>query len=81
MSDHPININAPLEEADPKSLIAAIRGGIPETCSFCGTVTPPEHLHPEEGGDWACITCLDRWDAEDAAEAKRISKLLKPLLG
>ena len=54
-----------MENLDPKELIAAIRGGFPIHCSFCDVSTPPERLHPEEGGDWVCEECITRWEIED----------------
>lgn len=42
-------------------LIADLRGGVPDSCSFCGKATKPEDLHPEEAGEWACIECIKRW--------------------
>ena len=46
-------------------LIADLRGGRPDKCDFCGQPTGPESLTPEEGGDWACLTCWERWERED----------------
>jgi hypothetical protein len=43
-----------------RDVIIALRGGIPEKCDFCGKQTPPEQMHPEEAGEWACETCLKR---------------------
>jgi hypothetical protein len=54
-----------LDSVDPKELIAAIRGGFPQRCDFCHVSTPPERLHPEEGGDWVCEDCITRWELED----------------
>jgi len=54
-----------MKSLNPKELIAAIRGGFPERCSFCDNVTPSERLHPEEGGDWVCEDCLERWRIEE----------------
>jgi hypothetical protein len=45
--------------------IAALRGGFPLQCDFCGKPTPPEQLEPEEAGDWVCWHCLLRWARED----------------
>jgi len=36
-----------------RDLIIALRGGLPNRCNFCDQPTPPERLHPEEGGEWA----------------------------
>lgn len=40
---------------DTKQLIADLRGGVPEHCSFCGD--PSDRLEPEEAGEWACPPC------------------------
>jgi len=46
-------------------IIAELRGGIPSTCDFCGeTFTEENYPTPEEGGEWACITCVKRWDEQ-----------------
>jgi hypothetical protein len=52
---------------DTRDFIENLRGGVPDKCSFCHAVTPPEHLHPEEGGEWACEDCLRNWEANDEA--------------
>lgn len=44
-----------------RDLIIGLRGGVPRKCDFCLKETPEHDLHPEEGGDWACITCMKRW--------------------
>lgn len=47
------------------NLIAETRGGIPEKCDFCDApFTKENYPTPEEGGEWACITCSNKWDAE-----------------
>jgi len=47
------------------NLIAQLRGGIPECCDFCRKAfTQENYPTPEEGGEWACIECVIRWDAE-----------------
>ena len=47
--------------------IAALRGGIPERCDFCGEPYDNErHPEPEEAGQWACNFCNDRWNKEDS---------------
>jgi len=56
------------ENIDPRELIVALRGGIPATCYFCCEETKPENLHPEEGGVWACIDCLKRWQKQESEE-------------
>lgn len=52
------------EEPTARELIEAIRGGVPSKCDFCGSETEPHDLHPEEAGEWACITCIRRWEKE-----------------
>jgi hypothetical protein len=47
-----------------RDIIIDLRGGVPEKCDFCKQPTPPENLHPEEAGDWACITCINHWRKE-----------------
>lgn len=49
-----------------RELIGSIRGELPTHCDFCKKPTDPENLHPEEGGDWACSECLERWAKLDA---------------
>lgn len=53
------------DDIDPLALIVELRGGYPETCSFCGKKPPPEELIPEEAGDWACEDCVARWEKEE----------------
>jgi hypothetical protein len=50
-----------------RDLVVGIRGGVPERCDFCQQPTPPDDLHPEEGEEWACITCLERWNRNELA--------------
>lgn len=45
-----------------KQWIADLRGNIPTNCDFCGEPRPFSQLHPEEGGDWACDECIERWE-------------------
>lgn len=53
------------ETSNPmKDMIADLRGGYPEKCGFCGQPMTPEEAVPEEAGEWACIRCWDRWEAE-----------------
>jgi formylmethanofuran dehydrogenase subunit E len=52
------------DEIDPRELIIALRGGVPAICDFCGKERAPETLHPEEGGEWVCMDCLERWQRE-----------------
>lgn len=47
-----------------RDLIIGLRGGVPPKCDFCGEEKPPADLHPEEGGEWACINCIERWKAQ-----------------
>jgi len=45
--------------------IAAIRGGVPEVCDFCGQAYEGgRYPVPEEAGEWACSECLERWANE-----------------
>lgn len=50
-----------------KDAIAALRGGIPARCDFCGTEAEEDDMEPEEGGQWACSTCWRRFRAWDRA--------------
>ena len=55
------------EEIDTFELIAALRGGVPAQCDFCGQeFTDDNPPQPEEAGDWACFECVKRWAKEDA---------------
>lgn len=47
-------------------LLIGIRGGLPETCDFCGQPYG-EGRYPvlEEAGEWACSECLRRWEREE----------------
>jgi hypothetical protein len=46
-------------------LIANLRGGIPEQCDFCKqSFTEENYPTPEEGGEWACVECVTRWEKE-----------------
>lgn len=56
--------------ADLVTWIAAIRGGFPDRCDFCDQPTRPESLVSEEGGQWACLECWDRWESEDNERRK-----------
>ena len=49
-----------------RDFIATIRGGIPSRCDFCEKERNETEMHPEEGGAWACIHCLERWEREDS---------------
>lgn len=56
---------------EARELIIALRGGVPPKCDFCNKEIPPEHLHPEEAGDWACIDCITRWEKQERATGGR----------
>lgn len=44
-------------------IIAALRGGHPEKCDFCGEpFTDKRQPVPEEAGDWACTECCEQWE-------------------
>lgn len=58
------------DELDARDLIIGLRGGIPETCDFCGMKRAPEEMHPEETGEWVCMDCLKRWARQDEIEAR-----------
>jgi hypothetical protein len=46
-------------------MIIELRGGIPDNCDFCGQLfTEKNYPTPEEGGEWACIECVKRWEQE-----------------
>ena len=52
--------------------IIDLRGGLPECCDFCQKpYTENRTPVPEEAGQWACIECWDRWEADDAARSKQ----------
>ena len=54
---------------DMLKMIAELRGGIPESCDFCGKPYNEErHPIPEEAGDWTCSECWERWEKEDAEQ-------------
>jgi hypothetical protein len=64
---------------DAREIIIGLRGPPPIACDFCFKLTPPEDLHPEEGGDWACVSCLRRWEVADArAEIERAETEREP---
>jgi hypothetical protein len=46
------------DNIDTRQLIASLRGGIPDQCSWCGDTVSPDDLEPEEAGDWVCQRCL-----------------------
>jgi ribosomal protein L37AE/L43A len=48
-------------------MLAANRGGIPETCDFCKQpFTDQRWPVPEEASAWACSECEARWAKEEA---------------
>lgn len=52
---------------DVFDMIAALRGGVPDRCDFCGEAyTEDRRPTPDEGGEWACTDCWKKWDAEAA---------------
>lgn len=53
------------DDSNSRDLIIALRGGIPAKCDFCGKETPPERMDPEEGGEWVCYDCEERWEREE----------------
>lgn len=51
---------------DVPGLIADLRGGRPGKCSFClQPIGPQDFALPEEGGEWACGDCAERFARED----------------
>jgi hypothetical protein len=40
------------------------------TCDFCGKVCDPHEIDCEEGDQWACFECDDRWAKEDGGVRK-----------
>ena len=55
---------------EPVNLIAEMRGGFPPRCGFCGRQVEPEDVIPEEGGEWACRRCWERWEANDHPDTR-----------
>ncbi len=52
-------------------MIVEWRGGVPESCDFCGQpYNEKRQPVPEEGQEWACTECWDRWDKEDKEKSK-----------
>lgn len=44
------------------SLIAGLRGGVPDKCDFCEEPYNAQRWPiPEEAGEWACNECYKRW--------------------
>ena len=35
------------------------------TCDFCGKLCAPDAIDPEEGDQWACVECQQKWAKED----------------
>jgi hypothetical protein len=55
-----------MRNEDVLALIIELRGGVPDTCDFCGEAFSEERWPiPEEAGAWACSVCWTRWEAED----------------
>ena len=46
-------------QIDVRQLIIDLRGGIPDKCDFCQKEKLPDQLHPDEGGTWICIDCIN----------------------
>jgi hypothetical protein len=47
-------------------LLVSLRGGFPDCCDFCGQpYTDTRYPVPEEAGEWACLECVTRWDAQE----------------
>jgi formylmethanofuran dehydrogenase subunit E len=53
-----------------RDLIAALRGGTPKTCDWCGEPTPEEDLIPVSGGEWCCLKCLNIPPEPDALQPR-----------
>lgn len=44
-------------------LVIILRGGLPETCDFCGQLfSDTRQPVPEEAQAWACSECVARWE-------------------
>ena len=39
-------------------------------CDFCGKTCQPNEIDCEEGDQWACFDCDDRWTKEDGGVRK-----------
>ena len=50
-----------------RDLIVNIRGGEPDKCDWCLKPTIPEHLEPEEAGQWVCHECIRDWEEKNHA--------------
>lgn len=52
-------------------LLIDLRGGLPEACDFCKQpYTEARYPVPEEGGEWACNECCEKWREQDYLEAQ-----------
>ncbi len=59
------------KEMNILEMIVELRGGVPESCDFCGQpYNEKRQPVPEEGQEWACTECWDRWDKEDKEKSK-----------
>jgi hypothetical protein len=48
-------------------LLISIRGGLPETCDFCGLpYGEGRYPVPEEAGAWSCNECEAKFDGFEA---------------
>jgi len=55
-----------MEPNDVFNMIVELRGGVPERCDFCGErYTDSRRPTPDEGGEWACTVCWERWEKQD----------------
>ena len=55
---------------DGKALIWALRGeGDTVECARCGKQVAFEDATPEEGGEWECLPCWERCEAQERAES------------
>lgn len=48
------------DDVSIRELLTGLRGGVPEKCDFCGQIRNENEMHPEEGGDWICIHCINK---------------------
>jgi len=49
--------------------IVAMRGGIPETCDYCGgKFTETNHPVPDEAQTWSCTDCWKVWEPVETTE-------------
>ena len=54
--------------------IAWLRGGQPSKCDFCGDDVTLEDAVPEEAGQWACMSCFNRFEEQDKRERSGVAK-------